>query len=217
MSLRRRLAANQFLEQVLGELLGTPLGAHEVQACLDRAGQPDGVHPLPERAHAGTVGRRLGRESSGVVRPHGFKPRRASIALLAAYHDCLSPRGILLGHRYRSDRRLCGGEIREANVAQGSVAPVRGRRMQSFGSELVPIVGRHARTTAAAIISFLRGASEGHVPRWTSHSPRKPLLAAMGWVSVLAWHLWLAAMRPISCCRGGHGCIHSSGMIRRRN
>lgn len=28
--------------------------------------------------------------------------------------------------------------------SNGSVAPVRGRRMQSFGSELVPIVGRHA-------------------------------------------------------------------------
>lgn len=147
MSLRRRLAANQFLEQVLGELLGTPLGAHEVHACLDRAGQPDGVHPLPERAHAGTVGRRLGRESSGVVRPHGFKPRRASIALLAAYHDCLSPRGILLGHRYRSDRRLCGGEIREANVAQGSVATGRGEGQQTFGllqrpSAISPVISK---------------------------------------------------------------------------
>ena len=64
-----------------------------------------------------------------------------------------------------SDRRLQGVEAEGADVGSGSVAPVRGRRMQSFGSELVPIVGRHERTTAAAIISFLRGASEGHVPR----------------------------------------------------
>ena len=37
--------------------------------------------------------------------------------------------------------------------------------MQSFRPELVPIVGLHARTTAVAIINFLRGASEGQVSR----------------------------------------------------
>jgi hypothetical protein len=37
--------------------------------------------------------------------------------------------------------------------------------MQSFRPDLVPIVGLHARTTAVAIINFLRGASEGQVSR----------------------------------------------------
>ena len=63
------------------------------------------------------------------------------------------------------ERLLFGGEGRDSYDRLESAAPVRGRRMRSFDPELVPIVGRHARTTAVASINFLRGASEGQVPR----------------------------------------------------
>jgi len=63
------------------------------------------------------------------------------------------------------ERPLRGGRFRAGNVAEGSAALVRDHRIQPFGSEIVAIVGRHARTTAAAITAFLGGVGEGQVPR----------------------------------------------------
>ena len=62
----------------------------------------------------------------------------------------------------------------------GSAAPVRDNRMQPIGRELVAVLGRHARTTAVAKSDLLDALCDGQVPKWTSHSPRKPPLAPMG-------------------------------------
>jgi|SRR5665213_2325036 len=52
--------------------------------------------------------------------------------------------------------------------------------MQTFGLEIVAIVGRRARTTAVAITDFCGGIGERQVPRWTGRSLRKPPPAPMG-------------------------------------
>ena len=53
----------------------------------------------------------------------------------------------------------------------------------------------HVRTTAVAVADFLDGVSERQVPKWTGHSLRKPLPAAMGRVPVLPSCSWSTAMR----------------------
>ena len=47
----------------------------------------------------------------------------------------------------------------------GSAAPVRSRRMQPFGTEIVETVGRPPRTTAVAISDLPGGSGEGQVPK----------------------------------------------------
>ena len=93
----------------------------------------------------------------------------------------------IAGHRHETKHRICigasrdgrftacddtgstgrckGAKVQDIGRRLRSAAPVRGRRMQSVGPKLVPIIGRHARTTAVAIINYLRGAREGQIPR----------------------------------------------------
>jgi hypothetical protein len=91
---------------------------------------------------------------------------------------------ISLYPRFRStagaERPLSDLEITKVNYRSGSAAPVRDHRMQTFGLEIVAIVGRRARTTAVAITDFRGGVCERQVPKWTGRSLVKPPPAPMG-------------------------------------
>jgi hypothetical protein len=91
---------------------------------------------------------------------------------------------ISLYPRFRStagaERPLSDLEITKVNYRSGSAAPVRDHRMQTFGLEIVAIVGRRARTTAVAITDFRGGVRERQVPKWTGRSLVKPPPAPMG-------------------------------------
>ena len=59
---------------------------------------------------------------------------------------------------FRTVKLMC------VEVCNGSAAPFHDFRMQSFGRELVAVVGRRARTTAVANSDLLDGLCEGQVP-----------------------------------------------------
>ena len=64
-------------------------------------------------------------------------------------------------HQHRPSDSSCHGVFQQIR----SAALVRDHRMQPFCSEIVAVVGRHARATAVAIAEFLGGGGEGQVPR----------------------------------------------------
>jgi len=64
--------------------------------------------------------------------------------------------------------------------AQGSAAPVRGLRMQSFSRDPLPGDGGHPRTTAVSVADLLGGVIEGQVPGLTGRSQRNRPRAGMG-------------------------------------
>lgn len=81
-------------------------------------------------------------------------PNRSFVDFVAAVHSAMAAS--------KEDRSLVKKFVAGSN---GSTAPVRDYRMQSFDSECVAIVGWHSRTTAAAITDALGGAGEGQVSR----------------------------------------------------
>jgi hypothetical protein len=103
------IRSRSFPAQVLGQFLGAPLGAHQVQVGLDRAGQPDTVHPLPEqqipwrlgvddhqiRALTDGAGAQLTQRSFG-----GRTGRQADANL----RDVRQKWGVALGSRFMGDR-----------------------------------------------------------------------------------------------------------------
>ena len=64
-----------------------------------------------------------------------------------------------------AEGQVSGCDLRNVWDRCGSSEPVGDFRMQPFGPEIVAMVDRHARTTAAAINDLLVGAGEGQVPR----------------------------------------------------
>ena len=62
------------------------------------------------------------------------------------------------------DRPVRGEEFSALYVVDGSAAPVRGVRLQSFSRDPLAVDGGHLRTTAVAVAGLLGGVMEGQVP-----------------------------------------------------